>query len=475
MADLRQDALRQLPAIGRLLQLPLVQGWLREHPEAVVTSALRDAVQMQRLHIEQGAADGGIAEEAVLRAADDLIQAAGRPGLRRVINATGIVLHTGLGRAPLAEPALGAIQGSAGRYSNLELDLDSGQRGQRAGHLGPLLCRLTGAQAATVVNNNAAATLLILNTLAGSPPLSKGRRRAGRPEVIVSRGQLIEIGGSFRLPDIMAASGVRLVEVGTTNRTRIDDYARAVTEHTAGLLRVHTSNYRVSGFTEDVSTRELVDLARTRGLPVIDDLGSGALVDLSGAGLREPVVGDSVRAGADLICFSGDKLLGGTQAGIIVGLADRIRAIEKNPLMRTYRVDKLTLLALDATLRLYLDPERARREIPALAMLHAGSAELEHRARRLAEAIKSRHPGIEAEVVEEVAYAGGGSLPDQELPGWAVRVTSKSKSARALAGGLRRAAVPIISRIHKSAVMLDVRTICDDEVDHIAAAFKSGS
>jgi L-seryl-tRNA(Ser) seleniumtransferase len=324
-----------------------------------------------------------------------------------------------------------------------------------------------------VVNNNAAATLLILNTLAGAPPLSKGRRRAGRPEIIVSRGQLIEIGGSFRLPDIMAASGVRLVEVGTTNRTRIDDYARAVSEHTAGLMRVHTSNYRVSGFTEDVSTSELVELGRARGLAVIDDLGSGALVDLSGAGLREPAVGDSVRAGADLICFSGDKLLGGTQAGIILGQADRIRAIEKNPLMRTYRVDKLTLLALDATLRLYLDPERARREIPALALLHAGSAELEHRARRLADAIQSRHPGVQAEVVEEVSFAGGGSLPDQELPGWAVRVTSRSRSARAVAGDLRRAAIPVIARIHKGTILLDVRTVRDDELDDIAAAFTS--
>ena len=466
-----QPKLSALPAVGKLLAHDEVRAWLAEHGEAVVGDALRAAVDRHREMIQASEWNDSALEESVLQMAGDIIGEQSKPSLRRVINATGIVLHTGLGRAPLSDGAIEAIRHGASGYCNLELDLDSGERGRRVDHVSELLRKLTGAEAATAVNNNAAATLLILNTLANFYPDGKNRpaKRYRKRNVIVSRGQLIEIGGSFRLPEIMKASGVQLKEVGTTNRTRLSDYEQGIDERTAALMRVHTSNYRVAGFTEEVAIGELVELGRRHNLPVIDDLGSGALIDLQAAGLAgEPVVGASLDAGADLVCFSGDKLLGGPQAGIILGRAQYVRAIEKSSLMRTYRLDKLVLLALEATLRIYLDEDRARAEIPTLASIFRPAEQVREVACRLADAIRAKTAGARVEVIEEVSYAGGGSLPTQQLKTYAVRWRPSPMSAESAARALRCDDPAVITRTHKNAILFDCRTIREDELDLIA-------
>ncbi len=379
--------------------------------------------------------------------------------LRRVINATGVVVHTNLGRSLLSESALEAVATAGAHYSNLEFDLEDSSRGSRQVHLRKLLCELTGAESALVVNNNAAAVLLALTACA-----------AGR-EVIVSRGQLIEIGGSFRLPDVMAQSGARLVEVGTTNKTYLEDYRRAITSETAMIMRAHPSNYRIMGFTSEAGIAELADLAREYELVLLDDLGSGVYVDLSSHGLSEPTIMRSLADGADLVCFSGDKLLGGPQGGIILGRGDLVEALTRHPLARALRLDKLSIAALEATLRLYLDPERAVREIPTLAMLTADPEVLRKRARSLAKKIASEGD-FEADVVEDVSRAGGGALPMEDLPTWAVAVTSDAYSANQIEAGLREADPPVICRIREDRVILDVRTLGDEESSLVAEAFK---
>ncbi len=473
VSDHVRELLCQLPAVGKLLGRPEVQRWLREYPETVVTAALRTAVQRHRDMIRTGEWNGPALDDAVLKMTQDLVAAESQPSLRRVINATGIVLHTGLGRAPLSEAAMEAIRAGASGYCNLELDLDSGERGRRVSHVSELLCQLTGAEAATVVNNNAAATLLILHTLTHSHETQSGgvppARRYRKRNVIVSRGQLIEIGGSFRLPEIMKASGTQLKEVGTTNRTRLSDYEEAIDQRTAALMRVHPSNYRITGFSQEVGIGELVALGRRHGLPVIDDLGSGAMADLEAIGLAgEPRVRDSVAAGANLVCFSGDKLLGGPQAGIILGQSKYIHAIESSPLMRTYRLDKLALLALEATLRAYLDHNRAKQEIPTLAMIFAPAERVRELACRLADAIRNNLSDAQIEVIEDVSYAGGGSLPNQQLKTYAVRWRPTGASAEQTARRLRCANPPVIARIHKDTILFDCRTIRENEVDIIA-------
>ena len=471
MAHSSGELLRELPAVGKLLARDKAHKWLAAHGEAVVADALRAAVERHREMIQAGEWNGSGLDESVLQMAEEIIAEQSRPSLRRVINATGIVLHTGLGRAPLSQDAIEAIRAGAAGYCNLELDLDSGERGRRIDHVNALLCKLTGAEAATAVNNNAAATLLILHTLANF--YDKPAKRYRKRNVIVSRGQLIEIGGSFRLPEIMKASGVQLKEVGTTNRTRLADYEDAIDERTAALMRVHTSNYRVAGFAEEVELGELVELGRSRGLPVIDDLGSGALVDLTPSGLAgEPVVGESLAAGADVVCFSGDKLLGGPQAGIILGRTKYVAAIEKSPLMRTYRLDKLVLLALEATLRTYLDENRARVEIPTLASIFRPAEQVHEVACRLADAIGARS-AVTVEVTEDVSYAGGGSLPTQQLKTYAVRWQPEGLSAESAARALRQADPPVIARIHKGAILFDCRTIADAETDMIAESVRN--
>jgi L-seryl-tRNA(Ser) seleniumtransferase len=386
-------------------------------------------------------------------AEDDLLERARtrlRPSLRRVLNATGVIVHTNLGRAPLAPAAREAVARAARGYSNLELDLDSGGRGSRRTHIEAVLRELTGAEAALVVNNCAAAVLLAAAALAG-----QGR------ELVVSRGQLVEIGGAFRIPEVIAQAGARLVEVGTTNRTRLADYQGAIGPNTGAVLRAHPSNFRTLGFVEHVEIEELC------GLPVavIDDIGSGVLAEDIELLDEEPPVRRSVRAGAALVCFSADKLLGGPQAGIIVGQADAVTAASGHPLARALRIDKLSLAALEATLSLYRDPELARQEVPVLAMLTAPPAELQARAERLAEATGGR-------VVQGTARVGGGALPLLELPGPAVALDAGADGPEALALALRQGEPPVIARIQDGGLLLDPRTLSDDEAVLAAAAIR---
>jgi L-seryl-tRNA(Ser) seleniumtransferase len=381
--------------------------------------------------------------------------------LRSVINATGILLHTNLGRAPMAEPAALAAANAARGYVNLEMDLITGQRSSRQDLVRKWLCRLTGAAAATVVNNNAAATLLVLRALAANR------------EVIVSRGQLVEIGGSFRLPEIMAVSGAHLREVGTTNITRLSDYASAIGERTAALLRVHHSNYQIVGHHQAPDVEELAELARQRHVLLIDDIGSGALFDLEPWGLQgEPVVSRSLAAGADVVLFSGDKLLGGPQAGIILGRADLIQRIEVDPLMRTVRLDKMVLAALEATLRLCLDPQRAWREVPLLRMISLPAEELHKRAENLIRGLQDL-PNLSLQVRADHSYVGGGTTPNQPLPSWVAVVRSAVLSSTELARRLRLGQPAVVARIHDDSVLFDLRAVLPEQDDALVQAIRA--
>jgi L-seryl-tRNA(Ser) seleniumtransferase len=438
---------RNLPAVNDLLDLPELQGVLGQHGREQVVAAIRAELDELRQSLLKGEAIDGQADVLAGRVIDRL-GSTFRPKLVEVINATGIVLHTNLGRAPIAAEAARAAEQAAAGYLNLELDLATGKRSSRPLAVREWLCRLTGAESATAVNNNAAATVIVLRAL------SQGK------EVVISRGQLIEIGGSFRIPEIMAVSGAILREVGTTNITRLSDYERAIGPNTGALLQVHSSNYRISGFTESVPLADLVALGRKRNLPVIDDIGSGALLDFSRFGFRdEPVARDSITAGADLVLFSGDKLLGGPQAGLIAGKKQWIQVIEKDPLMRAFRLDKMTLAALEATLRLYLNEERALREVPVLRMLGAPLDELRRRAEALASRIGALSGVERARAIEDVAYVGGGSLPDQALKTWVVEVTAKGRSEEQLAAQLRAGTPAVMARLRDGKLVLDVRTV----------------
>ncbi|HEX6488667.1 MAG TPA: L-seryl-tRNA(Sec) selenium transferase [Candidatus Dormibacteraeota bacterium] len=432
-----------LPAVGRLLNLPDYQALTARYSRPLVTEALREQLDDERR-------EGASAEAERVEAVSARLQAWTQPALKQVINATGVILHTNLGRAPLAAEAVKAAAAIAGSYSNLELDLRTGKRGERRAAVGGLLARLTGAEAALVVNNNAAAVLLTLTALA------KGR------EVIVSRGQQVEIGGAFRMPDVMRLSGARMVEVGTTNRTRVADYEEAITERTAALLRVHTSNYRVSGFTESVALAELSDLARHRGLLLIDDLGSGALAPIG----DEPLVADSVRH-ADAVCFSGDKLLGGPQAGIVLGRSEPLRRLAKHPLARAVRPDKMTLAALEATLCLRLLGREE--ELPVERMLRAGKDALRRRAAFWQ--VKLEERGVQSQLVEGASVAGGGSLPELPLP---TVLLALDGPATKLLDALRRGSPAVLARIEGDRCCLDPRTVLKGEdetlIDAVEAA-----
>jgi len=407
----------------------------------LLVSAARSALARAREELQAGEEPGDLVE----RVESELAAARGAR-LRRAINATGVIVHTNLGRAPLAREALERVNAVAGGYSNLEYDLGEGGRGSRQDHVAPILRRLTGAEAALVVNNNAAAVLLALAALA------EGR------EVLVSRGELIEIGDGFRIPDVLARSGARLREVGTTNRTRAGDYDRAIGPETGLLLRVHQSNFRVVGFTEQPRLADLVRVARAHGLPVVDDLGSGALFASSSLLLGdEPTARASLEAGADLVCFSGDKLLGGPQAGIIVGRAELVERLRRHPLQRALRADKLTLAALEATLALYLDPELAAREVPVLRMLAEPLETVRARAQRLASLVGG-------DVEPTVGRVGGGALPLTELPSFACAVEEE------LASRLRETEPPVIGVVRDGRCLLDCRTLRDEELDDVAAA-----
>ena len=423
-------SLRDLPSVDRLLADERLAG----EPHELVVPAARAVLEGAREEIRAGREPEPLVEAVLAE-----VERARRPSLRRVLNATGVLVHTNLGRAPLAAAALERVAEVGAGYSNLEYGLEAGARGSRQDHLGPLLCRLTGAEAALVVNNNAAAVLLALAALA------EGR------EVVVSRGELVEIGDGFRIPDVLACSGARLVEVGTTNRTRVADYERALGPETALLLRVHQSNFRVVGFTELPPLRRLAELARERGIPLVDDLGSGALLPLG----DEPTPAESLGAGADLVTFSGDKLLGGPQAGVVVGRAGLIGRLRRHPLQRALRADKLTLAALGGTLALALDAARATREIPVLRMFHEPLESVRARAERLAELAGG-------EVEETVARVGGGALPLAELPSAACAVEEE------LAAALRLGDPPVVALVRDGRTLLDCRTLTDGEVEEVA-------
>ncbi len=419
-----------------LRDLPSVDELARGADDPLAVEAARRAIDGARAAIRAGEDPGDLRERLEAELAS-----ARRPALRRVLNATGVIAHTNLGRAPLAAEAIERVTEVARGYSNLEYDLEAGGRGSRQAHVAGILRRLTGAEAALVVNNNAAAVMLALAALA------EGR------EVLVSRGELIEIGDGFRIPDVLARSGARLVEVGTTNRTRASDYESAIGPDTAVLLRVHQSNFRLVGFTEQPRLEQLARIAQRCELPLVDDLGSGALVDVG----DEPTARESLAAGADLVCFSGDKLLGGPQAGVVVGRADLVERLRRHPLQRALRADKLTLAALEGTLALYLD---AADRIPVLRMLREHVDTVRARAERLAELVGG-------EVEETVARAGGGALPLAEIPSYACAVEEE------LADRLRVGDPPVVAVVRDGRTLLDCRTLSDDEVDEIAQAVKT--
>ena len=444
-----RERLRALPSVEELAAPLRADG----ASAGLAVRAARAAIEARREAIAAGRADDAVGLEDEARAA---IAAASRLRLRPVLNATGVIVHTNLGRAPLPSMAIDAAREVARGYSNLEYDLDAGRRGSRQDHVDELLRELTGAAGALVVNNCAAAVLLAAAALAG-----------GR-ELVVSRGQLVEIGGSFRVPDVVAQSGARLVEVGTTNRTRLSDYERALGPETGAVLRAHPSNFRTVGFVQEVEIEALCELASSRGVPVIDDVGSGALAEGIPELADEPAVLRSVTAGCAVVCFSGDKLLGGPQAGLMVGAREAIERCRSHPLARAVRVDKLSLAALEATLQHYRDPAAARREVPVLRMLTAGESELAARAELMREAIVAG--GVDARVIRASAKAGGGALPLLELEGPVCAVDPGAVGADELARRLRASDPPVVGRVREGWLLLDPRTLDDDGAGLAAAA-----
>ena len=464
--------LSALPSVDRLLRHERGAGLIAEFGRQAVTLAIRMVLERVRAHTpgDQAAAIPG--ELPLLEMAARQLQAGVQPSLRRVFNLTGTVLHTNLGRATLPEEAIAGVVAAARETSNLEFNLSDGRRGDRDDHLERILCQLTGAEAATVVNNNAAAVLLVLNTV------------ANRKEVPASRGELIEIGGSFRIPDIMARSGCRLREVGTTNRTHLSDYAEAICPKTGLVIKVHTSNYAMAGFTASVPEADLANLCRDRGIPFMVDLGSGSLIDLQEFGLpHEPTPAESIVNGADLVTFSGDKLLGGPQAGIIVGRASLVKAIKRNPLKRALRVDKLTIAALAAVLRLYADPGRLAERLPTLRLLTRPLADIQGIAHRLRDPVAEHFIGIvSVEAILCESQIGSGALPTRKLPsaGLALRpLRAKRGSGTVLdriARAFRELSIPVIGRVQDGAFILDLRCLEDEGAfgDQLAGLNLSG-
>jgi L-seryl-tRNA(Ser) seleniumtransferase len=451
--------LRSLPKVDELLKREDVAALDAVHGRTLTLEALREALDVTRAAVRAGEI-AEVSADAIAADAAAWLALKARRSLRRVINATGIVVHTNLGRSPLAEAAIEAVAEVARGYSTLEYDVPSGQRGSRHVHVEELICRLTGAGAAMAVNNNASAVLLGLAAL------------ARRKEAIVSRGQLVEIGGSFRIPDIMRESGAKMVEIGTTNKTHLRDYQNAITSRTGLMLKVHTSNYRVVGFTEEVSLEDLVALGAEHGVPVFEDQGSGVLIDLARFGLHgEPTIGAAVAAGADLVSASGDKLLGGPQAGILAGKREVIAKLKKHPLARAVRLDKMTLAALEVTLRLYLDERRLFAEVPTLRMLTMTQAELERRAGRLADAITSMcGEAYDVATAADTSRAGGGALPMKDIPTTVVALTPHRGSATSLEERLRLGEPAVIARIKDDRLLLDPRTLREDEDAEVVSA-----
>ncbi|NLJ56480.1 MAG: L-seryl-tRNA(Sec) selenium transferase [Firmicutes bacterium] len=455
--QLRQKYLRLLPAVDKILQETELKGVEREIPRDLIVEAVQEVVAEKRAVIQR-ALTGRQLEGMTLSPAALALEARqkvderSRANFQPVFNATGVLLHTNLGRAPLAAVAAAMLQRISSSFCNLELSLQTGRRAYRYEHVEELICRITGAEAALVVNNNAGAVFLALNTLA-----------AGR-EVVVSRGELVEIGGSFRLPEVMTASGALLAEVGTTNKSYLRDYEGAINEKTALLLKVHSSNFKIMGFTSSVDAASLAGLGRKCCLPVMEDLGSGVLVDLTRYGLPyEPRVQDSIKAGVDVVTFSGDKLLGGPQSGLIIGKKKYLESIKSNQLTRALRVGKMTLAALESTLRLYLDEEKAFREIPVLRMLTVPSTVLKARAEVLAAKLAARlGPGWTIGISREKARVGGGSLPLAFLPSYQVTLERTGTSVNELVKKLRGTRYPVISRVLKNKILLDLRSLLEE-------------
>jgi L-seryl-tRNA(Ser) seleniumtransferase len=452
-----QEQLRLLPSVGELLHSSSGQQLVQQYSRSMALRAVRASIAQARAQIRQGAQCPS--SDELLLAVEHMLKESQRPNLQPVINATGVIINTNLGRSPLSQEALQAVQRVAGGYTNLEYELEAGERGSRHSHVSALLCELTGAEAALVTNNNAAAVLLALSTLAAGV------------EVIISRGQLVEIGGGFRVPDVMRQSGCQLVEVGTTNRTRLSDYAAAITERTALLLTVHPSNFQIVGFTESTLVEALAELAHQQGLLLMDDLGSGCLLASERYGLgHEPMPQESIAAGSDVVCFSGDKLLGGPQSGILVGKAAVLERIGKHPLMRAIRIDKMTLAALEATLRHY-QREEAETRIPIWRMIAASSGSIAGRAASWVS--KLQKYGIPARMQRGESTVGGGSLPGETLPTTLLALDAGNVSIPLdeLAKRLRLRSLPLIVRILRDALLIDPRTVLEEQDDEVVRAF----
>ncbi len=457
--SVNSQLLRQIPKVDELLRHPRLASLSCQH--TILTETVREVIDSLRQAILAGE-EPSIQPDSLCDEVERLVQKKTTMNLRPVINATGIVLHTNLGRAKLSTAAVQAIQSVAQDYNTLEYNLEKGSRGSRYSHVEQLISKLTGAEDAMVVNNNAAAVMLVLSTMA------RGK------EVVTSRGELVEIGGAFRVPEIMSQSGGTLVEVGTTNKTHPSDYVRAVTENTGAFLKVHTSNFKIVGFSEEVSLEEMVRLGHERNIPVIYDLGSGAMVRLEDYGiLDEPNVLDAMKSGADIISFSGDKLLGGPQAGIIIGRREYIEAMKKNPLTRAFRIDKLTLAALEATLREYQDPAQAIQNNPTLRMITATMETLVPKGEQLlAELQRTCDGSYTVELTEDFGQVGGGSVPTQMIRSSVVAVEPNLVSPDVLEQRLRRISLPIIARISKDRLLLDVRTIEEHHFSYIAESIR---
>lgn len=450
-----QELLSQLPSVDDVLKSRPGQEWLKIYPRRYVIKAIREIIDLRRKEILSGTIKEPNMEEMVPDI-ELMLKGLSSPSLRPVINATGVVIHTNLGRSVLSKRVMENVFKIATAYSNLEYDLAEGKRGKRYSHIKRLLTEITEAEDGFVVNNNAAAVFLCLNEMA------KGK------EVIVSRGELIEIGGSFRIPDVMASSGAILREVGTTNKTHLYDYERAINENTALILKVHPSNYRIQGFTEDVAIEDLVELAHGKGISVMCDLGSGCLLDLRPYGIHsEPSVREIVKKEVDLVTFSGDKLLGGPQAGIIVGKRQLIERIQKNPLTRAVRIDKLTLSALEMTLFEYLDEEKAKKNIPTIRMILEDPLKIKERAKKIYNRLIRTVKGAEIELIQDVSRAGGGSLPEVDFLTYAVTVKPGLISVKMLEKRLRSGSPPVIVRVRDDRIIIDARTIEDKEVPEL--------